>query len=170
MSLLVTSSAFSEGRPIPVRFTCDGDDVSPALEWSNVPEGTRSIALVVDDPDAPGGTWSHWVLYGLPPDTAALDEAVPANESSAAGGGQGKNDFGKLGYGGPCPPEGHGPHRYYFKVYALDAEPEVGGGPERADMLEAIDGHILAEGQIMGTYERREITGYRGRGRGLRSA
>ena len=148
----VTSSAFKDGNSIPVRFTCDGAEMSPQLEWAGIPEGTKSIALIADDPDAPGGTWSHWVLYGLPPGASALDEGLSANASETS---QGENDFGRPGYGGPCPPRGHGPHRYYFKVYGLDSEPAISGRPQRSSLLKAMDGHILAEGALMGTYERK---------------
>ncbi|MDA1347648.1 MAG: YbhB/YbcL family Raf kinase inhibitor-like protein [Chloroflexi bacterium] len=123
----ITSSAFQDGDSIPIRFTCDGANVSPPLEWAGIPEGTKSIALIVDDPDAPGGTWSRWVMYGLPPGAAALDEGLSATEATESGASHGDNDFGRLGYGGPCPPRGAGPHRYYFKIYALDAEPAIPG-------------------------------------------
>ena len=154
MSIQVTSSAFTEGASIPKRYTCEGQDTSPDLKWSGLPPSIRSIALISDDPDAPGTTWVHWVLYGLPPDTTELAEAVAATEELSSGAKQGTNDFGRIGYGGPCPPKGHGPHRYYFKVYALDAEVDLKPGATKSDLLGAMKGHIIAEGQLMGTYER----------------
>lgn len=150
----LTSSAFTEGADIPTKYTCDGEDVSPQLAWTGTPQGTRSIALVVDDPDAPGGTWVHWVLYGVTSDIQELSENIPDSELAAFGVTKGKNDFGDLGYGGPCPPLGT-PHRYYFKLYALDTELSLESGVEKEDLLSAIDGHILASGQLMGKYQRR---------------
>jgi len=155
MSIEVASPAFSEGSRIPRKYTCDGEDVSPALTWSGVPDGAKAIALISDDPDAPGGTWVHWVLYGLPPDTTKLPENVPTTETLASGARQGNNDFKRVGYGGPCPPQGRGAHRYFFKVYALDTEIGLGPRATKADLLREIDGHILAQGQLMGAYERR---------------
>src|SRR3989304_2756237 len=127
MSIQLTSSAFTDGSPIPARHTCDGPDVSPMLKWSGAPAGTKSFALICDDPDAPAGTWVHWVIYGIPPDTTDLPEGVPPDETLPDGSRQGKNDFGRIGYGGPCPPPGK-PHRYYFKIYALDTAPKPGAG------------------------------------------
>ena len=154
VSIHLTSSAFTEGADIPTKYTCDGEDFSPPLSWTGTPQGTRNIALVVDDPDAPGGTWVHWVLYGIPPDMQELPENIPDSELAALGGSKGKNDFGDLGYGGPCPPRGT-PHRYYFKLYALDTELSLGIGVEKEDLLSAMDRHILASGQLMGKYQRR---------------
>ena len=155
LSIELTSPAFAEGASIPRRYTCDGQDVSPPLEWRGVPEDTQSLALIVDDPDAPGRTWVHWVLYGLPPDLAELAEAVPASEVIPQGARQGENDFKRLGYGGPCPPRG-GPHRYFFKLYALDNQPDLRPRAEKSDLLKAMQGHILAQGQLMmGNYQRR---------------
>src|SRR5216683_6772325 len=119
MSLQLTTSAFPSQGTIPKKFTCDGSDVSPPLAWSGAPPGTRSFALIVDDPDAPVGTWVHWVLYDLPANTKELAEGVPKQEQLSNGARQGRNDFRKIGYGGPCPPPGK-PHRYFFKLYALD--------------------------------------------------
>ena len=149
----VTSSAFAEGAMIPVKYTGDGADVSPPLSWSGAPEGTKSFALISDDPDAPVGTWVHWVLFNIPPDVTELPENVPADEKLASGAVHGKNDFRRLGYGGPMPPSGT--HRYYFKLYALDALLELAHGAAKADLLRAIEGHILAQGQLMGKYSRR---------------
>jgi Raf kinase inhibitor-like YbhB/YbcL family protein len=151
----VTSSAFTEGARIPTKFTCDGEDRSPSLKWSAVPQGTGSIALITDDPDAPGGTWVHWVLYGLPPDVAELPEGVPTTDVIPRGARQGINDFKRRGYGGPCPPPGHGTHRYFFKVYALDTEINLGAGATKEELLAKMQGHVLADGQLMGAYERK---------------
>ena len=155
LTIEVTSSAFTDGAPIPTKYTCEGEDVSPPLGWSGVPQGTRSIALISDDPDAPGGTWVHWVHYAIPSGVTELPEGVPGTETLPNGARQGINDFKRTGYGGPCPPKGHGPHRYYFKVYALDAEGDLKPGAGKKDLLGSMEGHILAEGRVMGTYERR---------------
>ena len=151
----LTSSAFSEGQPIPRAYTCDGVNISPPLEWSGVPKTARTIAIVCDDPDAPdapGGTWVHWVLYNLPADNIGLVENLPATERLKAGGFQGTNDFGKIGYGGPCPPSGT--HRYFFHVYALDSELPLNAGTTKAELMKAMEGHTLLQGQLMGTYRR----------------
>lgn len=153
MKLTVTSTAFREGQPIPAKYTCQGADVSPPLAWEAPPEGTQSLALICDDPDAPVGTWVHWVLYALPPGTRQLPEHVPAHETLPDGARQGVNDFRRVGYGGPCPPPGR-PHRYFFKVYALDRALELPPRATKAQLLQAMAGHILAEGQLMGTYQR----------------
>lgn len=153
MKLTVTSSAFREGQSIPAKYTCQGEDVSPPLQWDAPPEGTKSLALICDDPDAPVGTWVHWVLYGLPPGTRQLPERVPARETLPDGARQGVNDFRRVGYGGPCPPPGK-PHRYFFKVYALDRAVDLPPRATKAQLLQAISGHVLAEGQLMGTYQR----------------
>lgn len=153
MTLRFTSPAFTDGSPIPRKHTCDAEDLSPPLAWTGLPAGVRSLALICDDPDAPAGTWVHWVLYNLPATTAGLPEGVPAAER-AQGALQGRNDFGRLGYGGPCPPRGK-PHRYFFKLYALDTELGLKPGAAKADVVRATQGHILAEGQLMGTYQRK---------------
>lgn len=152
MDIKVTSTAFEEGGMIPSKYTCDGEDISPPLSWSGVPEGTKSIALISDDPDAPMGTWVHWVAFNLPPETRELIEDISHGEMLEVGGKQGKTDFGKVGYGGPCPPSGT--HRYYFKIYALDSMINSEAGITKADLLEAMKGHILAQGQLMGKYKR----------------
>jgi Raf kinase inhibitor-like YbhB/YbcL family protein len=154
MSIQVTSSVFAEGAEVPVRYTCDGDDVSPPLAWTGIPDGTAAMAVVSDDPDAPGGTWVHWVMWGISADATGLTEQLPTADVLPDGARQGRNDFGKVGYGGPCPPPGS-PHRYYFTLYALDAEPELEAGAKKSDLLSAIDGHVLAKGRLMGTYRRR---------------
>ena len=152
MALELTSPAFSEGEMIPARYTCDGSDISPALSWSGVPKTAKSLALICDDPDAPMGTWVHWVLFNIPADAVGL----PAEISSAAtlenGARHGKNDFRRLGYGGPCPPGGT--HRYFFRLYALDTALDLDSGITKAQLVEAMQGHILAEGQLMGKYQR----------------
>lgn len=152
MEIQVTSPAFEEGGMIPRQYTCDGEDISPALDWRSVPEGTRSIALIADDPDAPIGTFVHWVLYGLPADAEGLPENIARERELPRGARQGVNDFGKIGYGGPCPPRGT--HRYFFKVYALDTALNLPPGESKARLLKAMEGHILAQGQTMGRYRR----------------
>ena len=149
-SLTITSPAFTEGGEIPIRYTCDGDDVSPPLQWSNVPEGVASFALIVDDPDAPIGTWVHWVLYDLPAGARSLPEAAPADDELTEGGRHGHNSWRKAGYGGPCPPSGI--HRYIFQVYALDTELSIEAGATAKQLRQAMDGHILAQGQLTGVY------------------
>jgi len=152
MAITVTSSAFTEGALIPKKYTCDAEDISPDLKWSGVPQDARSLALICDDPDAPVGTWVHWVLFNIPADVAALPAGVPADATLKNGAHHGRNDFRKLGYGGPCPPGGT--HRYYFKLYALDTVLNLESGSTKAQLLAAIKGHILAEGQLMGKYRR----------------
>ena len=152
MAIHVESSCFSEGGPIPRRHTCDGRNTSPPLSWSGAPEGTKSLALICDDPDAPGKTWVHWVVFNLPPGTQALPEGVPAHETISGGGTQGTNDFRKVGYGGPCPPSGI--HRYLFKLYALDAEVALAPGATKADLERAMKGHVLSEATLTGKYSR----------------
>ncbi len=148
----IKSTAFKEGELIPGKYTCDNIDISPPLEWSQVPSGLKSFALICDDPDAPMGTYVHWVLFNLPENTRALSENVPKVEVLNNGAKQGKNDFGKTGYGGPCPPGGT--HRYYFKIYALDKELDSQPGITKRELLKAMEGHILAEAQLMGRYRR----------------
>lgn len=150
----ITSPVFKEGKPIPPKYTCDGADISPPLAWSEIPAGTQSLALISDDPDAPRGTWVHWVLYNLPAHLFGLPENIPNDKTLALanGGAQGKNDFQKIGYGGPCPPKGT--HRYYFKLYALDSSLALPSGATQRQVLEAMKGHVLAEAELMGTYAR----------------
>ncbi len=152
MEIKIISPAFEPGGMIPVKYTCDGQDISPPLKWGDVPDGTASIALICDDPDAPMGTWVHWVIFDLPPDTRGLPENIPAEENLDMGGTHGTNDFRRPGYGGPCPPGGT--HRYYFKVYALDKKMDIQAGSTKAQLLKAMEGHILAEGELMGQYKR----------------
>ena len=151
MALQLTTTAFSAGGTIPKKFTCDGPDASPQLAWSAPPASTQSFALIADDPDAPAGTWVHWVLYDLPGTARELAEGVPKQEELSTGGRQGKNDFGKIGYGGPCPPPGK-PHRYFFKLYALDTRLNLKGGVTKADVEQAMKGHVLAKAEMMGRY------------------
>jgi Raf kinase inhibitor-like YbhB/YbcL family protein len=152
MDIKVSSAAFEEGGMIPVKYTCDEEDISPPLAWDSIPEGTKTLALICDDPDAPMGTWVHWVLFNLPGDISELPENIPPERELESGAKQGTNDFGRIGYGGPCPPGGT--HRYYFKLYALDAELDLEAGARKPHLLEAMEGHILAEGQLMGRYSR----------------
>ncbi len=152
MEIKISSSAFEDGGMIPAKYTCDGADVSPPLQWDAVPEGTRSIALICDDPDAPMGTWVHWVLFNLPSETKKLAENVPADKTLPNGAKQGISDFGRIGYGGPCPPGGT--HRYFFKIYALDTQVDLQAGANKRQLLKAMEGHILGQGQLIGKYKR----------------
>lgn len=152
MSIEVTSSAFVHEGLIPRRYTCDGEDISPPLVWRGLPEGTMSLALIVDDPDAPRRTWVHWVIFNLPPGSGNLPENVPPQLSLPGDSRQGMNDFGRVGYGGPCPPAGM--HRYYFRIYALDSLLDLAPGSTKEALLKAMAGHILGEGELMGKYRR----------------
>jgi len=152
MEIKITSSAFADGGLIPAKYTCDGADVSPPLQWDAVPEGAKSIALICDDPDAPMGTWVHWVLFNLPAQAKDLAENIPPDKTLPDGAKQGTNDFRRIGYGGPCPPSGT--HRYFFKIYALDTELDLEAGASKRQLLKAMDGHILAQGQLIGKYKR----------------
>jgi Raf kinase inhibitor-like YbhB/YbcL family protein len=152
MAIKVTSTAFKDGEIIPKQYTCDGNDISPPLTWSGAPQETKSIALICDDPDAPMGTWVHWVLFNLPPASNALPAEVSSARVLDNGAKHGKNDFRRFGYGGPCPPGGT--HRYYFKVYALDSVLDLDPGITKADLVKAMQGHIIAEGRLMGRYKR----------------
>src|SRR5437660_8779490 len=149
----ITSPDFSQGEVIPKKFTCDAQDVSPKLEWKGPPANTESFALIVDDPDAPAGTWVHWVLYDIPAGARELPEHVPGQEQLASGARQGRNDFGKIGYGGPCPPPGK-PHRYFFKLYALDTKLNLKSGVTKAELERAMKSHILAQAELIGKYGR----------------
>ncbi len=150
MSIQVTSTAFSQGESIPVQYTCQGQNISPPLAWGDPPAGTQSLALIMDDPDAPVGTWVHWVLYNLPPEARTLPEAVSAEAQLQDGSLHGHNSWNRSGYGGPCPPSGT--HRYFFKLYALDTMLDLKPGADKWQLLEAMQGHILAQGELMGTY------------------
>jgi Raf kinase inhibitor-like YbhB/YbcL family protein len=153
MTIELTSTAFREGQPIPRQYTADGKNVSPALHWNDPPPGTQSHALICEDPDAPRGTFCHWVLFNLPPESRELREAVPPQAALPNGAVQGTNGFGKAGYGGPSPPPGKA-HRYFYKLYALDGHLDLRASATRDQLLAAMKGHVLDEGQIMGTYGR----------------
>lgn len=152
MAFQLTSPAFKEGEWIPRQFTCDDRDVSPALVWSEPPSGTVTLALIVDDPDAPVGTWVHWILFNLPPTTRELPGNIAPEATLAFGERHGKNSWGRLGYGGPCPPGGT--HRYFFKLYALDIMLDVASGATQYQVEQAMQGHILDMAQLMGRYRR----------------
>lgn len=154
MIIQITSSAFSEGNPIPVEYTCDGSDVSPDLKWASVPANAKSLALVCEDPDAPSGTFVHWVIWGIAPGDGQLAKSTPATATLASGGRQGRNGFGTTGYRGPCPPKG-APHRYFFRLYALDTAIDEPPGASREQVDRAMKGHIIAEGHLMGMYQRK---------------
>lgn len=149
---LELSSPVIRNQTIPQHYTCDGDNVSPPLSWGEVPAGTRSLALIADDPDAPGGVFTHWVIYNIPPQTRELPEDVRRDETLPNGTRQGINDFGRIGYGGPCPPGGT--HRYFFRLFALDRLLDLPPGVSKEQLLQAIDGHILADAGIVGNYTR----------------
>ena len=148
-AIKVTSTAFKEGEAIPRQYTCDGVNISPSLEWTPTP-GAKTVAIVCDDPDAPAGTWTHWLVYNLPGATMGLIENMPAQEKVGGSGMQGTNDFVKIGYGGPCPPRGT--HRYFFKLYALDTELPLKPGATKDQLMKAMEGHVMAQGQLMGRY------------------
>jgi Raf kinase inhibitor-like YbhB/YbcL family protein len=153
MSFKLTTSAFRAGGTIPKKHTCDGPDVSPGLAWADAPAGTASFSLIMDDPDAPVGTWVHWVLYDLPANAHELGENIPKQNDLPNGARQGRNDFRKIGYGGPCPPPGSA-HRYFFKLYALDARTNLNAGATKADLEKAMKAHILAQAELIGRYQR----------------
>lgn len=148
----IKSSAFKSGARIPAKYTCDGVDVSPPLAWGKLPAGTKYLALICDDPDAPMGTWVHWVIYDIPANVTSMPEKLPPLKEVANGTKQGMNDFRAIGYGGPCPPSGE--HRYFFKLYALDGPTGLKPGATKEQLLAAMKGHILAEAELMGKYKR----------------
>ena len=148
----LSSGAFGQGDSIPVEYTCDGSDMSPPLVFSGIPDGVKSIALIMDDPDAPGETWVHWVIYNIPAGTQQLAEGIPGERTLNGGSRQGMMDFGSIGYGGPCPPSGT--HRYFFKVYALDTVLDLQPGASKQQLENAMQGHILAKTELMGRYGR----------------
>jgi len=159
MSLVLSSTAFAHQGEIPARYTCEGQDASPPLSWTGLPDGTKSVALIVDDPDAPDPaaprmTWVHWVLYNMPPGAKGLPEAV-RSEELPAGTMEGVSDFKRTGYGGPCPPIGR--HRYFFKLYALDAVLPKMVTPTKAQVEKAMSGHVLAQGELVGTYQKKAV-------------
>ena len=155
LALEIKSDAFKDKGYIPGKYSCDAQNFSPALSWSQVPEGTKSFALICDDPDAPVGTWVHWVIFNIPKDTTGLKENISQNELSSLGIISGINDFKQLGYDGPCPPSGK-PHRYFFKLYALDTTLSLGEGATNKQVVEAMKGHILAEAETIGFYQRQQ--------------
>jgi len=154
-SLSETSPAFAAGGIIPPQYSCEGGNVSPPLAWTGVPAGTKSLALVCDDPDAPGGMFVHWILYGLPASATSLAENVAPTPTLPNGVKQGANGFGKIGYGGPCPPAGKA-HHYFFKLYALDIEVALKPGATKSDLLQVMEHHVLGEGILMGKYQRKK--------------
>jgi len=147
------SAAFQPGEMIPSKYTCDGPDVSPPLSWADSPAGTKSFALISDDPDAPGGTWVHWVIWNIPATTRSLEENLPKKDSLPNGAKQGTTDFRRIGYGGPCPPSGT--HRYFFKLYALDTTLNLPPRTTKRDLEKAMQGHVLGQAELMGKYRRR---------------
>jgi hypothetical protein len=148
MTFMIRSAAFEDGGRIPLDYTCDGNDTSPALEWQGEPEGTRGFALIMDDPDAPVGTFAHWLLWNISSDTHSIPEGSSV-------GTPGRNGFGRIGYGGPCPPKGHGPHRYFFRVFALNVPSiDLKEGATRKELTQAIEPHVLSTAECMGIYER----------------
>lgn len=152
MPLTLESPSFAEGKLIPIRQTCDGADLSPELVWSGTPEGAQSFVLINDDPDAPAGTWNHWLLYDIPASVDRLPEGCRVGEVGISG----RNDFRRLGYGGPCPPPGHGPHRYFFRLFAVNKRSlGLQEGAVRQEIEKAFRGSVLAEAEYMGTYQRR---------------
>ncbi|HEY0544021.1 MAG TPA: YbhB/YbcL family Raf kinase inhibitor-like protein [Pyrinomonadaceae bacterium] len=153
-AMKLTSSAFADGEMIPAKYTCDGENVSPPLKWEGVPEKARTVALFMEDADAPGGRFAHWVLYNLSASAKELPENIPPEKQPAGVARQGTNDFKQIGYGGPCPPSGT--HRYFFKLYALDTELALDAGATREDLLNAMQGHIIGQGDLVGKYEKKK--------------
>jgi Raf kinase inhibitor-like YbhB/YbcL family protein len=153
MNIQLTSPAFPDGQAIPAKYTCDGDNVSPPLKWTAPPPETRSVVIICEDPEAKGRTFAHWLLYGLSPSINELPEEVPNSETIFNSGKHGLNDFGKIGYGGPCPPPGPR-HRYYFIIYALDCDLQLKPKATLIDLLGAIGGHVVGEGKLLGYYRR----------------
>jgi Raf kinase inhibitor-like YbhB/YbcL family protein len=154
MGFALKSPQWKQGDTIPQRFTCDGKDVSPPLQWDGAPTGTKSFSLVTEDPDAPGGTFFHWVLYSLPATAHELPENLPKQKELPDGARQGRNSFGGIGYGGPCPPPGPA-HHYYFRLYAIDKKLDLAPGASHGDLERAMKGHVLAQAEFMGLYKRR---------------
>ena len=152
MAILIKSRAFKDGEPIPTEYSCEGLNFSPPLELESITHDAVSIAIICEDPDAPSGIWSHWVIFNLPPKTTELPERVMTRETLENGATQGSNGWGTIGYRGPCPPSGT--HRYYFRIYALDVKLNLPAGVTREELLKALENHVLDEGQIMGTYTR----------------
>lgn len=153
IKIKVSSTAFKNGGFLPVQYTCDGNNISPPLNFSSIPEDTQSLALILEDPDAPGGTFTHWIIYNLPGNTTNLTENIPTDDTLENGAEQGVNDFGQIGYGSPCPPPGL-PHRYIFKLYALNVKLDLSLGATKKQLLGVMKGHILQEGKLIGHYKR----------------
>ncbi len=153
MAFSLSSTVFGQTESIPSKYTCDGSDISPALYWEDLPVGTISMVLICDDPDAPVGTWVHWVCYDIPAERGGLLEGVPKTDSIPTGGKQGINDFKKVGYGGPCPPSGT--HRYFFKLYALDCMLLLNAGKSKEEVEIAMEGHVLGQTELVGVYSRK---------------
>lgn len=153
MTIEIKSPVFSEGNPIPTRYSCDGENISPQITWSNIPQETKSLALIVDDPDAPGGVFVHWVIFNIDPAIITLPEGLLPKSTPPGPGIQGKNSYGKTGYMGPCPPKGP-QHRYFFRIFALDSTLVLGEGATRKELDHAMTGHILAQGQLIGVFKR----------------
>ncbi len=152
MSIDIQSDVFEEGGDIPAKYTCDGKDISPPLKWSGFSDSTKSFAIICDDPDAPVGTWVHWVICNIPVSMTSLPEGIKIKETVLEGVLQGINDFRRIGYGGPCPPRGT--HRYYFRIYALDSMLDLTAGASKLKLLKTMEGHILSKGELMGKYSR----------------
>lgn len=153
LTMKLKSTAFAAGAAIPMRFTCQGNDISPDLQWSGAPRQTRSFVLIVDDPDAPAGTWTHWLVWNIPPSSHALAANVPKEAKLRNGSWQGMNDFKRIGYGGPCPPPGK-PHHYYFRLFALDSNLDLAADTTRPELEAAMQKHVIAQAQLMAVYAR----------------
>ena len=153
MSFALETKAFPKEGDIPARYTCGGEDISPALAWSGAPQGTKSFVLIVDDPDAPSGTFTHWIVYDLPANARGVPENVAKSDDLSGGGRQGRNDFRRVGYGGPCPPPGK-PHRYFFRLHALNSTLNLPAGANRKDVENAMRGHVIGQAEIMGKFAR----------------
>lgn len=152
MSFELTSTGFSEGERIPKRYTCDGDDISPPLSWSGMPDDTVSLVLIMDDPDASVGTWDHWIVFNIPPTSSGFSEDYPSVSELPEGARHGINSWQRIGFGGPCPPGGM--HRYYFKLYALDCRLDLEAGSPSSAVVRAMEGHVISQTHLMGTYSR----------------
>lgn len=150
----ITTTAFENGKYIPVKHTCDGDDTSPPLRWDKVPKGTVTFALLVEDPDAPGGTFAHWIMYNIPADVQQLEAIIPVAKNLDNGAIHGKNDFGKYGYRGPCPPDQDDAHKYFFRIFALDKKLAPEQAANRQSLLNAVKNHVIDEGEYLGLYKR----------------
>ena len=153
MTLTILSQAFKGEERIPTQYTCQGRDISPPISWQGIPPETEALVLIMDDPDAPRGVFTHWVIFNLPPEGQGLAEAIPTEKQLPNGALQGSNDFGKIGYGGPCPPPGS-PHHYQFNLYALDKRLDLVAGVSKKQTLEAMEGHVIVQGQLVGIYQR----------------